>query len=110
MTETDEKCMALLHAARVGDLKAFALIVEDLRRICVGGWAKPTTQGMNDLFSLLVVATTVAMVHRGPLSNLVATLEGANYAPEGNMGPDHQKAEGLYRKWYDWLRPRGADE
>jgi hypothetical protein len=103
--EVDERCLALLHAARIGDAATVRTIANNICFLCHHG-SRPSAGGMDNLMQVLTSAQWASKASRSEgLTHLVGREEVNAYDPEASKVTDQEKAESLYHKWRNETRP-----
>ena len=99
--EMDERCLALLHAARIGDTAAVSRITYNILFLYQYAGMRPSWKGMNNLMAVLLRAQGKAARHEGNLGmdTLVGIEESAHYDPSTYKVTNLEKAEDAYHRW-----------
>jgi hypothetical protein len=103
--EMDERCLAVLHAARIGDTKAVRGITNNISHLYAYAGMRPSRAGMDNLLAVLRVAYDRAKAGGRKLDHLVGIEEAAHYDPETRSVTNQDKAEAAYQRWCHEKRP-----
>jgi hypothetical protein len=103
--EMDERCLALLHAARIGDTMAVFDIANNISHLYAYAGMRPSRAGMDNLLAVLRVGYDRAKTGGRKLGSLVAIEEAADYDPETVRVTNQEKAKAAYQRWRNEKRP-----
>jgi hypothetical protein len=106
--EMDERCLALLHAARIGDKPAVLHIADNISHLYAYA-NKPSRRGMDNLMAVLKRSYDIAHdeldTGEVPLMTIAAAEEAADYDPAEGKVTNQEKAEAAYHRWRSEKRP-----
>ena len=102
--EMDERCLALLHAARIGDPVAVRNIAQNISYLYAYA-NKPSRRGIDDVMQVLMVAYDQLKGYKRTLKHLVSVNEAADYEPAQVKVINQEKAEAAYQRWRHEKRP-----
>jgi hypothetical protein len=99
--EMDERCLALLHAARIGDSANVSRIGHNITFLYAYAGLRPSRAGMENLMHILLADKG----RKGTLGHLVGVEEAADYDPRADKVKNQEKAEAAYLRWRNEKRP-----
>ena len=99
--EMDGRCLALLHAMRIGDVATVSRIAHNITFLYAYAGICPSRAGMENLMHIL----TADRGRKGTLGHLVGVEEADDYDPRAGKVTNPEKAEAAYLRWYNEKRP-----
>jgi hypothetical protein len=103
--EMDERCLALLHAARIGDGMAVHHIANNIAHLYAYAGMRPSRAGMDNLLAVLRVGYARARAGVKKFDDIAAIEEASDYDPGMIRVMNQEKAEAAYQRWRHEKRP-----